>query len=265
MSLRSIIMQVALLASFASSVLCQTPPSTNGNNTVLKTKARLVLVDVVVASDKGEPVPGLHKNDFERFWRTESLRTSPIFRRASRRANHSNQELPPLPQGVYTNYPLVQSSDSVNVLLLDALNTPSRDQYFVRSQMIKYLKTIPPGTKVAIFTLASQLRMLQGVNGDSSELLAAFNSSKASQSALLPSDAENDANQRRVDFLQQESQGRFRRKNLADAAFDPVQAAEAVHRRHPGVSNRAAASRITLQALQQLALYLSRCSRTQKT
>lgn len=253
MSLRSIIMQVALLASFASSVLCQTPPSTNGNNTVLKTKARLVLVDVVVASDKGEPVPGLHKNDFEVLEDGKSQTLSNF--EEHRGAPITQIKLPPLPQGVYTNYPLVQSSDSVNVLLLDALNTPSRDQYFVRSQMIKYLKTIPPGTKVAIFTLASQLRMLQGVNGDSSELLAAFNSSKASQSALLPSDAENDANQRRVDFLQQESQGPPP-KNLADAAFDPVQAAKQF------IADTQAFQtgqriRITLQALQQLALYLS--------
>ena len=32
---------------------------------------------------------------------------------------------------VYTNYPLTQTADSVNVLLLDALNTPTRDQTYV--------------------------------------------------------------------------------------------------------------------------------------
>lgn len=253
MSLRSIITQFALLASFVSPVFCQTVPSANGNNTVLKTKARLVLVDVVVTSDKGEPVPSLPKNDFELL---EDGKSQTLSSFEEHRGTPVTQiKLPPLPQGVYTNYPLVQSADSVNVLFLDALNTPSRDQYYARSQMIKYLKTIPPGTKVAIFTLASRLRMLQGVTGDSSELLAAFNSSKASQSALLPSDAENDANQRRVDFLQQESQGPPP-TNLADAAFDPVQAAKQFIADTQAFQTEQRIG-ITLEALQQLALYLS--------
>jgi len=83
-----------------------------------------------------------------------------------------------MPPNVYTNYPLTQTADAVNVLLLDALNTPTRDQTYVHSEMIKYLRTIPPGTRVAIFTLASRLRMLPGMTTDSSELLAVLNDKK---------------------------------------------------------------------------------------
>lgn len=52
-------------------------------------------------------------------------------------------QLPTLPLNVYTNFPVTQMADSVNVLLRDALNTPTRDRTYVHSQMIKYLKTIP--------------------------------------------------------------------------------------------------------------------------
>src|SRR5579863_2699456 len=103
-------------------------------------------------------------------WKMESPRPSPISKSTTaRRQLRSNY---PRFRHVYTNFPITQNADAVNVLLLDALNTPSRDQTFVHSQMIKYLKTIPAGTRIAIFTLASRLRMLQGVTSDSSELLA---------------------------------------------------------------------------------------------
>jgi VWFA-related protein len=251
---RCLILHLALLVSVTTLVSSQTAPPASTNSATLKTKARLVLVDVVVTNDKGDPVTGLQKKDFEVFEDGQPQTISTF--EEHRGAPITQIQMPPLPPHVFTNFPLVQAADSVNIILLDALNTPSRDQFYVRSQMLKYLKAIPPGTRVAIFTLASQLRMLQGVTTDSTQLLAALNTTKASQqSALLPSDAENDANQHRVDFLAQEDMG-SPPKNLADAAFDPVQAAKQF------VADTAAFQvqqriGITLEAMQQLARYLS--------
>src|SRR5215472_19319440 len=172
----------------------------------LRTRARLVLVDVVVTNNKGEPVPGLKKEDFE-ISEDGKAQTVSVFEE-HHGAPPTQIKLPPMPPGVYTNFSLTQAADSVNIILLDALNTPSSDQSYVHSQMLKYLRTIPPGTRVAIFTLASQLRMLQGVTTDSTQLLAALNSSKGpQQSAVLPSAEENEANDHFVDFLQQEDMG----------------------------------------------------------
>src|SRR6185437_7171310 len=83
-------------------------------------------------------------------------------------------KLPPMPTGVYTNFPTTKSADSVNVLLLDSLNTEPRDQVFVHKQMIKYLQNVPPGTRLGIFTLGSRLRMIKGISADSSGMLAAL-------------------------------------------------------------------------------------------
>jgi len=250
---RSLSICLALSALFNSPLLCQTATPTPADiTTKIKTKARLVLVDVVVTNDKGDPVADLQKSDFELL---EDGKPQTVANFEEHRGTPITQiKLPPLPPGVYTNFPLVQSADSINVLLLDALNTPARDQYYVRSQMIKYLKTIPAGTRVAIFTLASQLRMLQGVTSDSSELLEALNNVKPSQSPLLASDAENDANQRRVDFLQQEDQGPPP-KTLADAAVDPVQAAKQFIADTQAFQTEQRIG-ITLDAMQQLARYL---------
>jgi hypothetical protein len=83
-------------------------------------------------------------------------------------------KLPPMPPDVYTNFPPIKATDSVNVLLLDALNTQVSDQSYVRSQLTRYLTTVQPGTRLAVFVLTSRLRMIQAVTTDSAVLLAAL-------------------------------------------------------------------------------------------
>jgi VWFA-related protein len=232
------------------------PDSGNGVTTI-KTKVRLVLVDVVVTNGRGEAVTGLHKEDFE-ILEDGKQQTISTFEE-HHGAPPTQIKLPTMPPHVYTNYPVTKTADSVNVLLLDALNTPSTDQAYVHSQMISYLKTIPPGTRLAVFTLASRLRMLQGVTTDSSELLAVLNSAKVGpqQSALLPSTAENDANQRMIDFMIENSAGPGSApQTLAQAAVDPINAMKQFLADTAAFQTEQRID-LTLQALQQLARYLS--------
>jgi VWFA-related protein len=217
-----------------------------------------VLVDVVVTDAKGNPVPGLKHEDFQILedGKPQTLRmfvehvgTPP-----------AQLKLPPMPPNVYTNFPVTQFPDSVNVILLDALNTPSSDQSYVHAQMLKYLQTIHPGTRVAIFTLASQLRMLQGVTTDSAQLLAAINNVKAGPHAspLRPSSAESDANQSRVDFMTSESMAPPPAPNQIPAQYtaDPIGATKQFLS-DTAVFLTEARVGLTLEALQQLARYLS--------
>jgi VWFA-related protein len=230
----------------------QTKPS-NDAGASFKAKARLVLVDVVVTNNKGEPVPGLKKEDFEILedGKTQSISTF----EEHKGAPPAQIKLPPMPPNVYTNFPLVQAADSLDIILLDALNTPTGDQTYVHSQMLKYLKTIPPGTRAAVFTLASRLRMLQGITTDSSDLLAAFNSNLTEQSSLLASDAENEANDQHIAFMEQENQGPPP-KTLADAAVNPVLAAKQFMADTAAFQTMQRIS-ITLDAMQQMARYLA--------
>lgn len=250
MPLRCRALFLVLCISMAGSSRAQTPQA--NSVPTLKAKARLVLVDVVVTNNKGEPVPGLKKDDFEV---SEDGKRQTLSTFEEHRGVPMTQiTLPPLPPHVYTNFPLTQSADSVNILLLDALNTPARDQTYVRSQMLKYLKTIPPGTRVAVFTLASRLRMLQAITTDSSELLAAVNSNLIMQSPLLASDAENEANEHHIEFMEQEEQGPPP-KTLAEAAVNPVLAAKQFMADTAAFQTMQRIG-ITLDAMQQMALYL---------
>ncbi len=143
---------------------------------VFKNNARDVVVDVVVTKSNGEPVLGLHKQDFAV---TEDGKPQAVDfleeHTASETLAAPPQPLPELPPNTYTNVPPVPESESVNVLLLDTLNTPQQDQAYVHTEITDFLKKMQPGTRVAIFALGSKLRYVQGFTTDTSVLLTALN------------------------------------------------------------------------------------------
>jgi len=250
---------LVLGASIASAPQSQTVLQSNGNPTpIFKAKARLVLVDVVVTNGKGDPVSGLKKQDFE-LMEDGKVQTIAIFEEHNG-APPEKIKLPPMPPNVYTNFPVVQAADSVNVILLDALNTPASDQTYMHSEMLKYVKKLSPQTRVAVFTLGSRLRMLQGVTTDSRQLLAVLNSTKAGPrpSPLRASTVENDANQSRADFLAVESMGSAPSadQTSAQSAVDPVSATKQFLSDTANFQTRMR-TQMTLDAMQQLARYLA--------
>src|SRR5262252_7706718 len=258
MFLRCTVPILLLCTSLAELAQSQIAQDNSAPVPTVKAKVREVLVDVVVTDSKGDPIPGLKREDFQvqEDGKPQSIRTF-VEHKGTRPTQF---KLPPMPPNVYTNFPVTQSADSVNIILLDALNTPSSDQSYVHSQMLKYLQTIPPGTRVAIFTLASQLRMMQGVTTDSSLLLASINSSKAGPHAspLRPSSVENDANQSRVDFMTSESMAPPPAPNQIPAQYtaDPIGATKQFLSDTTVFLTEARVG-LTLEALQQLARYLT--------
>jgi VWFA-related protein len=258
MFFRSLVPIVCICTALTPWAHSQNPQENANPVPTLKTRVREVLVDVVVTESKGDPIPGLKNEDFQIF---EDGKPQTIRMFVEHKGMPPTQlKLPPMPPNVYTNFPVTQFPDSVNIILLDALNTPSSDQSYVHAQMLKYLQTIHPGTRVAIFTLSSQLRMLQGVTTDSSQLLAAINNLKAGPHAspLRPSSAESDANQSRIDFMTSESMAPPPAPDQIPSQYtaDPISATKqflsdtAVFLTEDRVG-------LTLEALQQLGRYLS--------
>jgi VWFA-related protein len=135
-------------------------------------QANLVMVDAVVTS-KGVPVTGLTAGGFHLSEDGKPQRIT-IFEEHRPGDLPSAAKSPPLPANVYSDFPEFSVSSAANVLLLDALNTPLSDQVYVRWQMLQYLKNIPAGTRIAVFTLASRLRIVQGFTGDSSVIARAL-------------------------------------------------------------------------------------------
>ncbi len=151
----------------------QTPTATGAAVPTIKTGTQTVLVDVVVGDGSGRAVPALKQGDFAVF--EDGKPQAITYFEAHGGAATRVGTVPKLPEGMYSNFPAEVKSDAINVVLLDSLNTPTQDQMMVRKEMIAYLKAIPPGTRIAIFTLASHLRMVNGFTTDPEVLLNALN------------------------------------------------------------------------------------------
>ena len=163
--------------SAASAAPADTTAGARPSGTVLQSNSKLVLVDVVV-THRDRPVEGLSRDRFHIY---EDGQEQPIasFEEFSPAAKVTVAEPPTLPPDTYSNAPTYPDSGAVNVLLLDALNTPAGDQEQVRRAMIGYLGAIKPGTPMAVFTLSSRLRMAAGFTTDVSRLLKVFQSQQA--------------------------------------------------------------------------------------
>ena len=238
----------ALLLLAVSSIQVQTPRSqtTNSQIPAIKTEANVVLLDVVVTQGKGEPVMGLHREDFQV---SEDGRPQTIsFFEEHTGGAVSPVGLPPMPPDVFTNYPTIKTTDSINVLLLDSLNTQAVDQTYVRPQMVKYLRSelaAPTGARLAIFTLGQKLRMVRGFTADSSASLKALIDPKAGTEAKFEP--------------QMASPGRIASENLAcDGIRSPIGKAACrdfmTEERAERAGDRVA---MTLQSFQALARYLA--------
>jgi len=146
----------------------------------LRTRARLVLLDVVVTNGKGKPVQGLKASDFTLLEDgVPQLLSSfqehhPITPEEAAKAANAVK----LPPNHFTNYDPVPNESAATVFLLDALDTPVQAQMYLREQMIAYMKTVPAGTKIAIFQLDTQMRMIQGFTSDQEVLRHVVNSKR---------------------------------------------------------------------------------------
>jgi len=146
----------------------------------LKTEARNVIVDVVATDKSGQPVMTLDKSQFEVFENGVPQQIVFFERHAGEQpaapsaAKSAVAEAAPLPPDTFTNIPSTPAAGPLMVLLLDTLNTRASAQSYVRNQLLNYMKKIPPGTKMAIFMLGDNLRMIQGFTSDPAVLKAAL-------------------------------------------------------------------------------------------
>jgi VWFA-related protein len=137
-----------------------------------KSNVQVVLLDVVVTDHNGQPIKELPSTSFEVF-ENGKQQTIASFEESHGYGSAPVSEPPILPPHSYTNA-TADPPGAINVLLLDGLNTPSSDQANVRRQMVEYLKSVEPGPRMAIFTLGSKLRMVEGFTDDPYLLLYAL-------------------------------------------------------------------------------------------
>lgn len=157
----------------------QLPPTTT-----LRLHTRLVLVDVVVTDKKGHPVEGLGREDFTL---EEDGQPQEIAFFSWEGRSQTSSAPPALPPNVYTNRPdYYRPPGTLTLILLDALNTPRKDQMLMREEMLRYFKSsASAGQWTAILLLTDQLTLLQDFTPNRELLLAAVKNYTPKQSSPL--------------------------------------------------------------------------------
>ena len=139
----------------------------------IRTNTRLVLVDVVVTNKQGQPVAGLKAENFTLDENGKKQKISVFVAPGT----PSAVKPAPTPTGILSNHPehVGPSAGVPTVLLLDACNSPFKDQSYARSQMLKYVvEQGQNGHPLAVLTLTDRVRVLQQFTSDPQVLMAAI-------------------------------------------------------------------------------------------
>lgn len=148
----------------------------------IRTNTRLVVVDVVVTDKKGQPVTGLKAENFTVEENGKKQKVSVFVPPGV----ENGPKQTPAPDGILSNHPEhVGPSGVPTVLLLDAANSPFKDQTYARSQMLKYVVGQgQSGHTMAVLTLTDQLRVLQQFTGDPQALITAIKNFRPQEQIL---------------------------------------------------------------------------------
>ena len=176
----------------AQSTSPTSPPAPQPGATVLQTGTQLVVVDVVVQDSAGHPVRGLKAQDFQ-LTEGHVAQTLHNFEDHTSATPVAAPALPKLPPGIFTDYTPTPPGGALNILLLDAMNTPMKDQSFVRYQLQQYVKNARPGARIAIFGLANRLVILQGFTSNPETLKDAVDHKLIPRSSSLLGDPNDPA------------------------------------------------------------------------
>jgi VWFA-related protein len=237
-----------LLLSFASGTAL--PQAATQETLTLKAERRIVVIDVVVTDNKGNPIHGLKPSDFQVTEQNQPQLIEHLDEEDSSHAATTAVESIKMPPGVFTNIVSAPTSGPLNILLFDTANTPAENQLILREQVKSFIKALKPGARVAIFGLGAHLYLMQGFTSDPTILQKALFGKKDFTRADAPhiSGGRND-------------RGSTLSDNLDPGSSDPA-AAEAFYgarkfEAQTALLEQETAARATLGGLNQLARFLA--------
>jgi VWFA-related protein len=149
---------------------------------VLRATTRLVMVDVLATDSKGNPITDLKPEDFTvvEDGKEQKVRTL-AFQKPIREAITAAPALPP---NVVTNKAAYRGTNTLNVILLDALNTNTLNQTLARQKILEFLAKMPTDQPIAVYTMGAKLRMLQDFTTDPAILQRAIKDIALESNAL---------------------------------------------------------------------------------
>ena len=140
----------------------------------LRTQARLVILDVTVLDNKGVPVAGLKADDFQLLDAGRPQKVAHVEEHIGAEGRTSPQPSPAAPAGdmVVSNKP--PDGTLWNVVAVDLINTPKEDRGHLQDQLEAFARLIPPGTPVALVSMADGIKVLSSFTAGQPDLLQAL-------------------------------------------------------------------------------------------
>jgi VWFA-related protein len=180
-----LVVQSALVAILAVPAILHAQETTSEiPSMTIRANTRLVFVDVVVTDKKGQPITGLKADDFTLEENGKKQKVSVFVPPGAT----NGAQRGPVPPGIFSNRPEhVGPAGIPTVLLLDAANSPFKDQAYGRLQMLKYVvEQGQGGHPMAVLTLTDQLRVLQQFTSDPAVLVTAIKNLTPQEPILQP-------------------------------------------------------------------------------
>ncbi len=151
-----------------------TQAKTESSETVtFRSTVRRVIVDVVVRDSNNKPVHGLKASDFVV---AEDGHPQNILSFDAFDLDKPSISIPPnaphMPPNHFVNIPATPERGPLYVILYDLVNIEFDDQLDARRQVMKFIKSMPEGTRFAIFVRSDSLYLVQGFTADKALLYA---------------------------------------------------------------------------------------------
>lgn len=146
-----------------------TPSIVYQSSTVLRATTRLVVVDLVVTDDKGQPQINIKAEDLTVL---EDGKPQKITGFTFHKGTTATQTTASTIAGGFSNVPQYQNVSSMNVILLDALNGDSAGHAYGRDELIKFLDKQPLTQPTALYALEEKLTLLHDFTMSAKDLKA---------------------------------------------------------------------------------------------
>jgi VWFA-related protein len=169
------LMMGAVAIAYAAVVFAQASGEPGQTTPIFRAGTTLVEFSIVATDERGQPVTDLKQHEMSivqngkpqqvAFFRFEGSAFMPDASEAERES---------IAPGIFTNRVEYSPGPARNVtaIVIDTLNTTPEDQVAVKAQVMQYLRALAPNTRVAVYMLGSNLRILHDFTDDLDALRA---------------------------------------------------------------------------------------------
>src|SRR5687768_9282488 len=136
---------------------------------IFRAGTTLVEFTVVATDERGQPIADLKQSEISI---VQNGKVQPVaffrFEGSAFGPDAAEPKREPIAPGIFTNRPEYSPGPGRNVtaIVVDTLNTVPEDQVAVKAQVMQYLRALAPNTRVAVYALGSNLRILHDFTDD---------------------------------------------------------------------------------------------------